>query len=59
MDVCVQGRCYPFWMEFAKCMSDAEHPKMCVNAKDDYMECLHHKKEVSPPPLPITSLLSP
>lgn len=38
------GRCYPFWVAFKKCMSE-EDKEMCVGAKEDYMECLHHKKE--------------
>ena len=39
------GRCYAFWMEFSKCMSEAAVPKDCRPARENYFECLHHKKE--------------
>jgi hypothetical protein len=32
--------------EFLKCYASAEHPNECVGPRSDYMECLHHKKEV-------------
>lgn len=41
-----QGRCYPIWMDFSECMSKAEDPKACKDFRDDYLECLHHRKEV-------------
>ena len=25
--------------------SDADHPNACAPLRDDYLECLHHKKE--------------
>lgn len=38
--------CYPIWMDFSECMSKAEDPKACRDFRDDYLECLHHRKEV-------------
>lgn len=29
-----------------QCMSKAEDPKDCKDFRDDYLECLHHRKEV-------------
>ena len=46
------SRCFPFWQELLACYvvnSDSEDnsgAKKCVPALDDYMECLHHTKEV-------------
>ncbi|CAN8062798.1 unnamed protein product [Agarophyton chilense] len=40
------GRCYPFWLEFTKCMADADLPVDCKAFREDYVECLHHDKEV-------------
>ncbi|KAF7316456.1 PX domain-containing protein [Mycena indigotica] len=39
------SRCNPYWQEFAKCYSKVSHPSQCANQRDDYLECLHHKKE--------------
>mmetsp|Transcript_3802 Transcript_3802/g.8595 ORF Transcript_3802/g.8595 Transcript_3802/m.8595 type:complete len:85 (+) Transcript_3802:41-295(+) len=39
------GRCYQFWLDFQGCMKECEHPSQCFNQKEDYVECLHHKKE--------------
>eukprot|EP00639_Heterosigma_akashiwo_P002266 CAMPEP_0194584010 /NCGR_PEP_ID=MMETSP0292-20121207/16749_1 /TAXON_ID=39354 /ORGANISM="Heterosigma akashiwo, Strain CCMP2393" /LENGTH=78 /DNA_ID=CAMNT_0039438879 /DNA_START=41 /DNA_END=277 /DNA_ORIENTATION=+ len=39
------GRCYPFWNAFTECVEKAEERKDCLIFRDDYMECLHHKKE--------------
>ncbi|PXF41073.1 NADH dehydrogenase [ubiquinone] iron-sulfur protein 5-B [Gracilariopsis chorda] len=39
------GRCYSFWLDFTKCLADADLPIDCKDLRDDYMECLHHKKE--------------
>lgn len=41
-------RCYPIWMDFSECMSKTEDPKKCADFRDDYLECLHHRKEVRP-----------
>ncbi|KAL7419108.1 hypothetical protein Q5752_005944 [Cryptotrichosporon argae] len=40
-------RCFTFWQEFSKCYAGAESPKDCVAQKDDYLECLHHTKEIA------------
>jgi NADH dehydrogenase (ubiquinone) Fe-S protein 5 len=34
------------FLEFAKCYASAENPQVCVPQKADYLECLHHTKEV-------------
>ncbi|KAK9809235.1 hypothetical protein WJX72_011875 [[Myrmecia] bisecta] len=39
------GRCFPLWMDFSECMSTAEEPAKCKDLRDDYLECLHHRKE--------------
>ena len=39
------GRCFPVWEQFTECMSKAPEVKLCANLRDDYFECLHHKKE--------------
>lgn len=41
------SRCFSFWQEFQKCYAQAEGPSDCVAQSDDYLECLHHGKEVS------------
>jgi len=41
-------RCFPFWQEFSKCYAKADTPAECIAQKEDYMECLHRTKEVSP-----------
>ncbi|GJN94191.1 hypothetical protein Rhopal_007265-T1 [Rhodotorula paludigena] len=42
-----RSRCFPFWQEFQKCYAGADTPEQCVLQKEDYLECLHHTKEVS------------
>jgi NADH dehydrogenase (ubiquinone) Fe-S protein 5 len=43
-----KGRCNPFWMEFLKCKNTHPDPKVqCQDYIEDYLECLHHKKEVT------------
>ncbi|EIE25824.1 fiber protein Fb14 [Coccomyxa subellipsoidea C-169] len=39
------GRCYPNWMDFSKCMEDTDDPRKCHAYREDYLECLHHRKE--------------
>ncbi|KAJ7064768.1 hypothetical protein C8F01DRAFT_1128109 [Mycena amicta] len=39
------SRCSPYWQEFTKCYANAAHPSQCGNQRDDYLECLHRKKE--------------
>ncbi|KAM0925217.1 hypothetical protein ACQ4PT_004328 [Festuca glaucescens] len=48
-----KGRCYDFWLDFSSCMSRCRQPSDCVLLREDYLECLHHSKEVYPsfPPL--------
>lgn len=33
-------------MDYFKCMTEADHPKKCVDYMEDYFECLHHRKEI-------------
>lgn len=41
------GRCYFFFEDFASCMKTSEDPiKQCLILRNDYLECLHHKKEL-------------
>lgn len=42
------GRCFPLWINFQKCMSRSIDPVAsgCKAAADDYMECLHRRKQV-------------
>jgi len=40
------GRCYPFWVDFSRCMEESDKPtRDCLGYREDYFECLHHKKE--------------
>lgn len=39
------GRCYSFWVEFTKCLETASVPIDCKDYREDYIECLHHRKE--------------
>merc|ERR1711977_700714 len=41
-----RSRCHPFWQEFVKCYQAAEQPTQCSNQRADYIECLHHTKEI-------------
>ena len=40
------GRCYPVYMEFKECIS-GEVSEKCKDLQEDYIECLHHKKEIT------------
>ena len=40
-----RGRCHQFWTDFSECMSHADEPKACTLQREDYFECLHHRKE--------------
>ncbi len=40
-----RGRCHPFWTDFSECMSKADVPSDCKEMREDYFECLHHRKE--------------
>mmetsp|Transcript_14342 Transcript_14342/g.17713 ORF Transcript_14342/g.17713 Transcript_14342/m.17713 type:complete len:83 (+) Transcript_14342:154-402(+) len=39
------GRCHSFYVDFSQCMIHTENPRDCSLLRDDYFECLHHKKE--------------
>ncbi len=41
------SRCFPFWQAFSQCIADSPDPRVCKEAREDYLECLHHTKEVS------------
>lgn len=41
------GRCYSLWLGFTECMKDADTPADCFDNREDYIECLHHRKEIS------------
>ena len=41
------GRCFDFWKKLKECEQTAELPKIdCKVYFEDYLECLHHTKEV-------------
>ncbi|ORY82891.1 hypothetical protein BCR35DRAFT_290647 [Leucosporidium creatinivorum] len=42
-----RSRCFPYWQDFQKCYASADTPSQCTLPKEDYLECLHHTKEVS------------
>lgn len=41
------SRCYPFWAEFKECLQTETKADLstCGPIREDYIECLHHKKE--------------
>lgn len=39
------GRCYSLWVDFTKCLETAQVPIDCLDFREDYIECLHHRKE--------------
>ena len=40
------GRCHKFIVDYQKCLEGSDDPsKDCLGLRDDYFECLHHKKE--------------
>mmetsp|Transcript_7129 Transcript_7129/g.23605 ORF Transcript_7129/g.23605 Transcript_7129/m.23605 type:complete len:99 (-) Transcript_7129:240-536(-) len=46
------GRCFPVYREFAECISEksgspSEKAAACAELREDYVECLHHKKEIT------------
>ncbi|KAF0852353.1 mitochondrial Complex I CI NADH:ubiquinone oxidoreductase subunit 15-kDa NIPM/NDUFS5 [Andalucia godoyi] len=41
-----QGRCYTAWMTFSECMSKNNSIGPCAALREDYFECLHHKKQL-------------
>ena len=44
-----RGRCFVLWQDFMKCISDSGRISLdvCQNQREDYIECLHHRKLVS------------
>ncbi|KAN0064865.1 hypothetical protein ACQY0O_001922 [Thecaphora frezii] len=40
-------RCFAHWQEFSKCYANADAPSECAAQKEDYLECLHHTKEIA------------
>ncbi|EGO03858.1 hypothetical protein SERLA73DRAFT_175540 [Serpula lacrymans var. lacrymans S7.3] len=42
-----RSRCFAYWQEFSKCYAEADTPSQCRLQADDYLECLHHTKEVA------------
>lgn len=46
-----RGRCFPFWQDFMACYDSSKYPtRECKLQLEDYMECLHHTKEVCQAP---------
>mmetsp|Transcript_53925 Transcript_53925/g.148707 ORF Transcript_53925/g.148707 Transcript_53925/m.148707 type:complete len:93 (-) Transcript_53925:246-524(-) len=41
------GRCFPLWTEFSDCVGASADRNDCKDFLEDYMECLHHKKETA------------
>ncbi|QSL65459.1 hypothetical protein MERGE_002770 [Pneumocystis wakefieldiae] len=44
-----QSRCYPFWQQFLGCYASLDGTKeknVCIAEIEDYIECLHHAKEI-------------
>eukprot|EP00640_Fibrocapsa_japonica_P000335 CAMPEP_0113934514 /NCGR_PEP_ID=MMETSP1339-20121228/1840_1 /TAXON_ID=94617 /ORGANISM="Fibrocapsa japonica" /LENGTH=91 /DNA_ID=CAMNT_0000936357 /DNA_START=52 /DNA_END=327 /DNA_ORIENTATION=+ /assembly_acc=CAM_ASM_000762 len=39
------GRCYPLFRAFTDCAEKAEKLVDCLDYRDDYMECLHPRRE--------------
>lgn len=40
------GRCYEIWSDLVKCQQRTPISLECIDFRDDYIECLHGKKEV-------------
>ncbi|CAM9281890.1 unnamed protein product [Choristocarpus tenellus] len=36
-----QGRCYPSFATFEKCMNEAEVSSVCYPLREEYFKCLH------------------
>ncbi|CAI5722118.1 unnamed protein product [Peronospora destructor] len=41
-----EGRCYQFWKGVEQCSKDTEYSGHCGKQVEDYIECLHHRKEL-------------
>ncbi|KAJ0396781.1 hypothetical protein P43SY_007677 [Pythium insidiosum] len=43
-----EGRCFRFWKDVEQCnQKESEHTGQCEKQVEDYLECLHHKKELT------------
>ncbi|KAG3028118.1 hypothetical protein PC128_g910 [Phytophthora cactorum] len=42
-----EGRCYRFWKDVEQCSKDTEYSGQCGKQVEDYLECLHHRKELT------------
>ncbi|KAI9218567.1 hypothetical protein BC828DRAFT_360002 [Blastocladiella britannica] len=43
-----RSRCFAFFQDLQKCHLTADEPRsQCAIYKDDYLECLHHRKEIA------------
>ncbi|KAL8001430.1 putative NADH:ubiquinone oxidoreductase, iron-sulfur subunit 5 [Plasmopara halstedii] len=42
-----EGRCYQLWKDVEQCSKDTEYSGQCGKQVEDYMECLHHRKELT------------
>ncbi|VDB91216.1 unnamed protein product [Peniophora sp. CBMAI 1063] len=40
-------RCFVYWQEFSKCYASNDTPSQCNVQAEDYLECLHHTKEIA------------
>jgi NADH dehydrogenase (ubiquinone) Fe-S protein 5 len=41
------GRCFPFFIDLCECMLKADAPEQCDDYREDYKECLWHKKQLA------------
>ncbi|KAF8155984.1 hypothetical protein B0H34DRAFT_715684 [Crassisporium funariophilum] len=41
-----RSRCFTYWQEFQKCYAQTDNPIECRPQSNDYLECLHHPKEL-------------
>ncbi|ORX94780.1 hypothetical protein K493DRAFT_352237 [Basidiobolus meristosporus CBS 931.73] len=42
-----RNRCFNLWQEFSKCYVMSDKPEECILQQEDYLECLHHTKEIA------------
>ncbi|KAF8137464.1 hypothetical protein EV363DRAFT_1581078 [Boletus edulis] len=42
-----RSRCFAYWQEFQKCYAQVDAPQECKLQAEDYLECLHHRKEIA------------
>ncbi|TMW69388.1 hypothetical protein Poli38472_001544 [Pythium oligandrum] len=42
-----EGRCYQFWKDVEQCSKETAQSGQCGKQVEDYLECLHHKKELT------------